>query len=186
MAADTPASRAADAELDPMQLFSGCHARIHERMGMMHALAEMLDEGAPASPPAARMAETILRFYEGTVLAHHREEEHELWPMLERAGKDTDIETFKAIGKRLKDEHHQLEALWDIVTPELRRISKGKPARIDPEKLNELAQAYDQHAAFEDAVVIPMARFLLSPSEMTRLNMSIALRRMPVGLRSYI
>ena len=46
----------------------------------------------------------------------------------------------------------------------LRRVGKGKPARIDPEKLNELAQAYDQHAAFEDAVVIPMARFLLSPS----------------------
>ncbi len=106
--------------------------------------------------------------------------------MLERAGKDTDIETVKAIGKRLKDEHHQLEALWDVVTPELRRVGKGKPARIDPEKLNELAQAYDQHAAFEDAVVIPMARFLLSPSEMTRLNMSIALRRMPVGLRTYI
>jgi hypothetical protein len=31
-----------------------------------------------------------------------------------------------------------------------------------------------------------MARFLLSPSELSRLNMSIALRRMPVGLRSYI
>ena len=186
MAADTPAPRAADAEFDPMQLFSGCHARIHERMGMMRALAEMLDEGATPPAAASRLAETILRFYESTVLAHHREEEHELWPMLERAGTDMDIETFKAIGKRLKDEHHQLEALWDVITPELRRIGKGKAARIDPDKLSQLAQAYDQHAEFEDAVVIPMARFLLSPSELSRLNMSIALRRMPVGLRSYI
>ena len=186
MAADCRGPRTVDAELDPMQLFSGCHARIHERMGMMHALAAMLEEGVVPAPAAARMADTIVRFYESTVLAHHREEEQELWPMLERAGTDTDAETFKAIGKRLKDEHHQLEALWDVITPELRRVGKGKPARINPEKLDELAKAYDQHAEFEDAVVIPMARFLLSPSELSRLNMSIALRRMPVGLRSYI
>ncbi|HPU52654.1 MAG TPA: hemerythrin domain-containing protein [Burkholderiaceae bacterium] len=186
MAADTPAARAADADFDPMQLFSGCHARIHERMGMMQALAEMLDVGAPTPPAAARLADTIVRFYESTVLAHHREEEQELWPMLERVGNDSDIETFKAIGKRLKDEHQQLEALWDSLTPELRRLAKGKAARIDPGKLSQLAQAYDQHAAFEDAVVIPMARFLLSPSDQSRLNISIALRRMPVGLRSYI
>ncbi len=187
MAAQSPSPTQATsvADPDPMLLFSGCHARIHERMGMMRALAEMLGEGDP-SAAAAKLADSIVRFYESTVLAHHREEEHELWPMLERAGTSADIETFKAIEHRLKQEHHDLEALWDQITPELRRIAKGKPARIDPGKLTDLAERYDRHAEFEDAVVTPMAHFLLSPSEQSRLNMAIALRRMPIGLRAYI
>ncbi len=172
-------------ELDPMQLFSGCHARIHERMGMVRALAETLGEAEP-SQAAAGMAEAIVRFYESTVLAHHREEEKELWPMLERSAQDTDAQTFKSIGARLKDEHRELEALWDEIIPALRRIGHRKAAKIDLDKLTTLADAYDRHAQFEDAVVIPMARFLLSPTDQTRLSMSIALRRMPMGLRAYI
>lgn len=183
MTADT--KHAGAAEPDPMQLFSGCHARIHQHLGMLHALADTLDENEP-SPATARTAEAIVRFFENTVHNHHREEEHELWPMLERAGTDTDIETFKAVASRLKIEHRQLEALWDTVAPSLSRVARGKVARIDSARLAELVQSYERHTEFEDAVVTPMANFLLSPSEQTRLSMAIALRRMPAGLRAYL
>ena len=40
---------------------------------------------------------------------------------------------------------------------------------------------YDDHAAFEDAVVVPMARYLLAPADQYRLAMSLALSRHPIN-----
>jgi hemerythrin-like domain-containing protein len=171
---------------EPMDLFTDCHARIHEAMAALRELAH-----DPAGPQPTREVQDfcthMLDFFAGTVAAHHAEEERELWPLLERATPDAENhETFKAIGHRLKHEHEQLETLWSQIAPELHKLARGKPAKLEMEKVRALANMYDQHAAFEDAVVIPMARYLLDPSEQSRLGMSIALRRLPPSLRAYI
>ena len=188
MAADDHSAPQAGADdySAPLDLFTGCHDRIHSAMARLRELADAQGAGAPTEA-VRRFCVEVLEFFDTTVKAHHAEEERELWPLLKKATPDQENhETFQAIGKQLKHEHDQLEALWGQIEPVLRKLARGKAAALDATKVRALADMYDQHAQFEDAVVIPMARYLLDPSEQARLGMSIALRRMPASLRAYI
>lgn len=170
-----------DAFNAPLNLFTGCHVQIRKRMELMRqlpALASSIDE----KDHAAHIAADIVSFFERVVAPHHAEEERELWPMLEKCAPGTEAhETVHAIVHRLKLEHTQLEALWKHVEPSLHRLARGKTATLDVQALTKLSGMYDDHAAFEDAVVVPMARYLLDPADQYRLAMSLALSRHPIN-----
>jgi len=179
--ADT--ASAGNAEQDHLSLFTGCHARIREMVDRMRQIPAMLARGAQSE--AAETAQDVIRFFENTVLSHHRDEERVLWPMLGKfAPNAQEHETVHAVAARLKREHEEMEALWARVERGLRNVARGKAASLDEAELTELSNRYDAHADYEDAVVVPMARFLLDPTEQHRLAIQVAMQNMPV--RGYI
>lgn len=165
----------------PLNLFLGCHVLIKNKMERMRELPGMLAPGGDASA-ASHLAADIIGFFETVVGPHHAEEERELWPMLDRVAPGTEgHETVHAIVHRLKAEHKQLEDLWRHLEPSLHKVARGKPADVDANAVAKLARMYDDHAAFEDAVVLPMAKYLMDPADQYRLAMSMALSRHPIN-----
>lgn len=178
----------AGADPDPMQLFVGCHDEIREGIASLEALARAL-AGQGALPDMARVAADVLRCFDRTVTEHHREEERELWPMIRRSARGEDAQTFEAIAARLQREHHELEASWAKLRREVESIARRGVAggsALDVPQVLRLAEAYRNHALFEDEVVVPMAHYLLSPTEQNRLRISVALRRLPVGKGGFV
>ena len=170
-------------EQDPLALFTGCHARIRENVDLMRQIPAMLARGDQAQ--AAKAANDVAQFFESTVIGHHREEERILWPMLDKCAPDAqEHETVKAIEARIKSETEEMEALWGRIEPRLSKLARGKAEAVDAAELQELSTRYDAHADYEDAVVVPMARFLIDPTEQHRLAIAVAVQRMPI--RGYI
>jgi len=166
-----------------MQLFVGCHDEIRAGIASLEALASAL-AGERALPEIRRVAEEVLGCFERTVPEHHREEERELWPMVRRSARGEDLQTFEAIAARLRREHHELEAAWAELRRAVEAVARhgdAGGASLEPGRVTKLAEAYRNHALFEDEVVVPMAHYLLSPTEQNRLRISVALRRLPVG-----
>ena len=168
---------------DHLALFTGCHARIREKVDRMRQIPAMVARGAQNE--AAETAQDVVRFFENTVLSHHRDEERVLWPMLSKFAPDAqEYETVQAIAARLKREHEEMESLWARIEPGLRGLTRGKTVSLVEAELAELSNRYDAHADYEDAVVVPMARFLLDPTEQHRLAIQVAMQNLPV--RGYI
>lgn len=173
----------AGSDPDPLQLFVGCHDEIRGGIASLEALASAL-AGGGGMPEMRRVAGEVLGCFERTVPEHHREEERELWPMVRRSARGEDLQTFEAIAARLRKEHHELEAAWAELRRAVESIARGGDAggaALDPERVAKLAEAYRNHALFEDEVVVPMAHYLLSPTEQNRLRIAVALRRLPIG-----
>lgn len=165
----------------PLNLFLGCHVLIKRKMEQMRELPGLLGPGGSTSA-AAHLAADIIGFFETVVGPHHAEEERELWPMLDRVAPGSEgHETVHAIVHRLKAEHKQLEDLWRHIEPALHKVARGRPAQVDLDAVVKLAKMYDDHAAFEDAVVLPMAKYLMDPADQYRLAMSMALSRHPIN-----
>lgn len=163
---------------DPFELFMGSHERIRRALGTMRTLAD-------AATPAAEvpgLARELLDCFDTVVLPHHREEEREFWPMLERAraAADEHAACVRA-AERLRDEHTELEAMWRRLLPPLQALARGRAPPLPGAALAELAGRYAQHAQFEDEVLVPMARHLLSPTDQTRMAIAVLLSRLPAG-----
>lgn len=183
MSADTPKIMDRPAE-QSLKLFTDCHDAIKAKMEVMRSLPPLVTAGTDPKLAAA-IAEDILAFFESIVMPHHHEEERELWPVLDRTKNDAEgHETVKSVIHRLRDEHEALEKLWREVEAWLRKVARGKKVSFDTDKAIQLSRMYDEHAAFEDAVVMPLASYLLKPADHYRIAMSIALSRNPV--RAYI
>jgi len=85
------------------------------------------------------------------------------------------------LAQQLQEEHVELERRWALQTDHLRQLAAGRLVSLDGAALQELAQRYRQHTQLEDDILVPLARHLLSPSEKTRMAVSVLLSRLPVG-----
>lgn len=166
---------------DPFELFMGAHTQIRAALATMRGLAEAGDHLTPTAEQRA-MAEQLLRCFDTVVLPHHREEEREFWPLASRARSDPgDHARFVEAAARLQHEHVELESRWAALLPALANLAQGRPTDLPAGALTELATLYGDHAQFEDQVLVPLARHLLSPTEQGRLAVAVLLSRLPTG-----
>jgi hemerythrin-like domain-containing protein len=169
---------------ESLKLFTDAHGAIKAKMEVMRALPALVAAGTDPAKAAA-IADDILTFFEQVVMPHHHEEERELWPVLDHMKADNEgHETVKSVIHQLRAEHHAMEKLWREIEPWMRKVAHRKTMDFDTAKVVTLSEMYDAHAAFEDSVVMPMAKFLLDPADQYRIAMGVALRRHPV--RGYI
>lgn len=166
---------------DPFELFMGAHTQIREALGAMRSLAAGGDSSAPDATQRG-LAEQLIRCFDEVVLPHHREEEREFWPLASRARSDPkDHARFVDAAARLQQEHVDLEARWAALQPALVGVIRGRSTTLPVAELGVLATLYGQHAQFEDEVLVPLARHLMSPTEQSRLALAVLLSRLPVG-----
>jgi hemerythrin-like domain-containing protein len=162
----------------PLTEFSDCHADILIRLAAFDELPAMI---ATAERARTVAADTVALF-EHAVLAHHGDEEAELFPAVLRwASEGEELARVKAMVQRLTAEHRAIERLWKRHRSEVEAAARGKPSNLQKECTSELVQAYRDHAVFEEQVFLPLSRKILQrdSDHMAALAMSLHLRHAP-------
>src|SRR5690606_37029113 len=170
-----PASVRADA---PLGEFSHCHEGILSRL---EAFADLPALVAVATRARERASEALFLF-EDIVMEHHADEEAELFAAVLRwAEPGEELESVRAMTRRLSAEHRAIEKLWQKHRPAVEAAARGKAADLPREAASELVSAYVAHATFEEEVFLPLARNILSRDDahMAALGLSLHLRHAP-------
>lgn len=167
--------------LDParsLEAFSRCHDGIVEQLRTFSALPALV----AAAERSRQVAAATLALFENGVLAHHGDEESELFPAVLRwAQPGAEQEKVKALTRRLVQEHREIENLWKRSRAAVAAIARGKPAGLEKGATMRLVQAYIAHARFEESEFLPLAEEILGrdSAHMAALGMSLHMRHAP-------
>lgn len=158
---------------DPLGLIYAEHYRCRV---VCNTLDEIVNR-FPALPNAEEL-QSLLTFFE-TDLSHHvADEEQTLFPMLSARCEDTD--NWDSIGSLLLEEHSADKQLVDQVLVGLRALAEGQPL-INSEAFVAAARAMSEsqrrHLAWENSVVLPLARKRLTGADLVDLGRAMAERR---------
>jgi hypothetical protein len=143
----------------PLAGFSECH---HEFVAQLHS-ALYLPELVSAAARARSMAGDLLRMFREGVLAHHADEERELFPAVLRAaqpGAETD--EVHAMVAQLVREHRDMDARWKTLEPAIAAIARGETPGVDAGLIEDLVQHFFAHAHFEEEHFLPLAQKVLA------------------------
>jgi len=142
----------------PIATFSNCHAGI---LGQLQAL-DALPAAVEAARRARHTAEATRRFFRDVVLAHHADEERELFPaVLASARPGEERAQVQAITERLTAEHREVEAAFARLEPALADIARGRDAALDAAAVAALVARYQAHAQYEEALFLPLSQTIL-------------------------
>lgn len=162
----------------PLKTLYHTHEAIVDRLRGLSGLAEL----AAQADEARRVAASAVELFQADVLAHHQEEERDLFPAVTASARpDDELVTVKARIERLTLEHRALEKMWKTLEPSVRAVSKGRPAVIDTELLARFVHDYMAHAHFEEQVFLPMAQGILerNPNHLSAVGLALHLHRVP-------
>jgi hemerythrin-like domain-containing protein len=163
----------AETFLEPLDFFLGEHLR-------QHAICAALDAIVlnPRHDRAREEIGCILTYLNEGLPLHLSDEEEDLFPLLEQRCLPAD--RVDEVLRLLRSEHEKDGELAEDVKAGLRRIADGQPLR-DPERFFRstvaLAETQRRHLAWENAVVLPLARIRLSPQDLAALGAAMAARR---------
>jgi hemerythrin-like domain-containing protein len=169
----------------PIQNFSNCHVGIIGRLAELDRLPALLD----AAAQARRVAADTLQFFRDVVLAHHAEEEHDLFPaVLASATEGDERDYIVEVIQRLAREHREVEAEFASLEPTLKAAAKGHEAALDAAAVATLVQRYREHARYEEEQFLPLSQAILSrnPDHMAAQGLTLHMRHVtPDVLRRY-
>jgi hemerythrin-like domain-containing protein len=168
--------------LEPLAMFSQCHADIVSRLQD----ADTLPRLPVAAERRRELAASLLSWFDDHVLLHHADEESILFPAVQRrAQAGAEAELARGMVERLAREHRLVEQLWRQVEPSIRRVAGGDTAEVIPDAMASLVHAYLEHVRFEEDEFLPLARQVLGRSfkHMAALGLALHQRhpRPPVG-----
>ncbi len=149
----------------PLDLLAACHGRIRRFCALLRRLAE------PDTPFDPEAAARVHRYFETAGRDHHADEEVDLFPRLRRLRPD-----LAPLLERLVREHRELERLWAVVAPGLAAPEAGRDAAWREAAARFCALSLD-HAALEDAELLPAARETLDAAALGPLGRAMAARR---------
>lgn len=168
----------------PLEGFSRCHEGI---INVVDALAT-LPGLVTAALRARTVASDVLTTFEQVVLAHHKDEEIELFPAVLRwAAKGEERDRVEGLVQKLTAEHRSIERLWRAHRPAVEAAARGKAVELDEESVSGLVRAYRVHAAFEEQQFLPLAQEVLGrdSAHLASLGMSLHMRHAP-HIQGYI
>ena len=169
------ASPAADFD-HPLDILDGCHQRIRRYCGTVERIgAHLASKGIDAE--ACEAARTVVRYFDRAGRDHHRDEEEDLFPALERLTSGTTRTAVDTLLALLRRDHGDLERRWDEMRALLRDLAEGREAPLDRVATAAFAATYERHIQLEERRLLPLARILLDAGEIARLGASMARRR---------
>jgi len=156
---------------EPLALLRACHEKILAHCDLLEGLVTHM-AGTGPDTEARKTAERITRYFTISAEMHHRDEEEDIFPRLNRQSlKIADL----VYG--LKKEHEELETLWETLSPELKRLPGEAFSAEFIRAANDFCSLYRQHIERENMEFLPLAANSLSQQELVEIGESMAERR---------
>ena len=165
-------------EAGPIASFSRCHSGILSGLDILARLPDLVI----AAEQSRMVALATLSMFDDSVLAHHGDEEGDLFPaVLRSSAVGEERELVEAMIDQLTAEHRQVEALWKRLKPKVKHAAGGSRAELSAAEVELLVTTYRRHAAFEEAEFLPLARQILGRdgNHIAALDLSLHLRHAP-------
>ncbi|MBU2753442.1 hemerythrin domain-containing protein [Acidithiobacillus sp. CV18-2] len=156
----------------PVAMLRACHQRILQQCDTLERLPSYIAEHG-ADEQVRQAAGKILRYFSQAGLAHHEDEEEQLFPWL--LAQPTFPEDLRKMLRNLIQEHRQLDAAWAELAPDLRVLEAGGQIRwlhIAP-----FVTIHRRHIVVENEHIFPVAEALLDAETAQRIGMQMAERR---------
>ena len=156
---------------EPLALLRACHKNILDQCDRLEKLITHIDAQG-IDDEARKAARNIVRYFSTSALLHHRDEEEDLFPRLNRQS----IKIAELI-RDLKQEHTKLDVLWESISPELKKLPDDNFSDNFLQASSEFCTLSRQHVNRENKEFLPLAANSLSELELTDIGESMAARR---------
>lgn len=155
---DTPTRQATGADA-PLQDFSRCHVGFVTVLETSLGLPEMLATAARSRTCAADM----LKMFRDRLLAHHDDEERDLFPAVLRVAQPgAEAKRAAAMVEQLVREHREIAQLWKQLEPAVQAVANGYLPRLDAALLQEIVKRFNEHVRVEEEEFLPFAQQVLA------------------------
>ncbi len=170
---DTPTREATEAGA-PLQDFSKCHVGFVTVLETALGLPEMIVTAARSRASAADM----LKMFRDRLLAHHDDEERDLFPAVLRIAEPGDeADRARTMVAQLIREHREIAQLWKQLEPAVQAIANGYLPQLDAALLHELVTRFNEHVRIEEEQFLPFAQQVLARQAEDIAMLGLALHR---------
>jgi hemerythrin-like domain-containing protein len=156
---------------DPLALLRACHRKMLAHCDLLEALVAKARSGE-LDDTARKAAQDITRYFSSSAPLHHRDEEQDLFPRINRQSL-----RIAELVHNLKREHQELDALWKTLEPELRRIPGEGFSAAFLEAAGRFCELSRQHINRENMELLPLVASSLSAQELGYIGEAMAKRR---------
>ena len=153
---------------DPIGLLRACHEKMQAHCEL---LATLLDKKT-LDDEAREAARNLARYFSQSAPLHHRDEEEDLFPRINRQS----LKVAELV-HGLKKEHETLDALWDSIVPELKKLPANGFSEAFSQSALEFSTLCQEHIARESRELLPLASNSLSQQALAEIGESMAARR---------
>jgi hypothetical protein len=170
---DTSIRTASEADA-PLQDFSTCHTGFVTVLEAALGLPEMIATAERSRSCAANM----LKMFRDSLLAHHDDEERDLFPtVLRLAQPGEEADRARDMAAQLVREHREIAQLWRQLEPAVQAIARGELPRLDAALLHELVTRFNEHVRLEEEQFLPFAQQVLARQAGDLAMLGLALHR---------
>ena len=171
--AEAPTRPAAETDA-PLQDFSRSHIAFVTLLEASLGLPEMVATAAQARSCAA----DVLKMFRDRLLAHHDDEERDLFPaVLQVAQPGNEADRARSMVEQLVREHREIAQLWKQLEGAVQAIASGYLPRLDAALLQELVQRFNEHVRAEEEDFLPFAQQVLARQPRDMAGLGLALHR---------
>jgi hemerythrin-like domain-containing protein len=158
----------------PLQDFSKCHTGFVTVLETALGLPEMIVAAARSRSCAA----DVLKMFRDRLLAHHDDEERDLFPVVIGVTQPGDeADRARAMVAQLVREHREIAQLWKQLEPAVQAIANGYLPRLDSALLHELVRRFNEHVRIEEEEFLPFAQQVLARQTENMAMLGMALHR---------
>jgi len=148
---------------DPIGLLRACHRKMLAHCDLLESLPDKPEAGA---------AQQVLRYFSTNAVTHHRDEEEDLFPRLNRQSlKLADLVY------RLKQEHAELDRLWTGIASGLRQLPEAHNDAAFRAAVQAFCALTRDHINRENTEFLPLAASSLSREALGDIGEGMAARR---------
>lgn len=170
---DKPTRQASEADV-PLQDFSRCHEGFVTVLEPALGLPEMIVTASRSRSCAAGM----LKMFHDHLLAHHDDEERDLFPAVLRVAQPgAEADRARTMVAQLVREHREIAQLWTQLQPAVQAVANGYLPPLDAALLQELVQRFNEHVRLEEEEFLPFAQQVLARQAEDMAMLGLALHR---------
>lgn len=155
----------------PLALLRACHEKILAHCDLLEELLARMSASGP-DDEARKAAERINRYFSTSAGLHHRDEEEDVFPRLNRQSLK-----IAELVYGLKKEHEELETLWKTLAPELKRLPGEAFSEDFCQAAGNFCSLYRAHIERENMEFLPIVASSLSQQQLAEIGESMAERR---------
>jgi hemerythrin-like domain-containing protein len=148
---------------DPVGLLRACHDRILQHCELLERLPET---------PDSATARQVVRYFTTSAVQHHRDEEEDLFPLINRQSMKIAELVFQ-----LRKQHVQLDELWNALLPQLRSVPQEGFDADFRARTAEFCTLYREHIQRENRELLPLISSSLSRQQLGMVGEKMAARR---------